>query len=167
MYVVYQFCCNAYCMWFVRGFSIDANDEVAEYGPGRLINHSVLDANIRPVFCKDLQRLFFVADEDIPAGAQLFYDYNDRDPEALQEPDNSFLKRPPKRPVSEKLQPKKLKNEAKQKKSRGRPSKRKLASSSRRRSSSPEADTVSIHIYSKIYSFIGLCVIRIVLNMIA
>lgn len=157
------------CIWFVGSFSIDANDENANYGPGRLINHSVIDANIRPVFCKDLQRLLFVADEDIPAGAQLFYDYNDQDPEALQEPDNSFLKRPAKRPVT--------KEPAKQKK-RGRPSKRKLASSSSRRSSS--ADTVSIYIFFFLRVFVlfllqdeenrfiwvGLYIIGIVLNII-
>lgn len=78
-------------------FSIDANDENEDFGPGRLINHCGVLGNLFPVFSEEYQRLYFIASRDIPSDTQLFYDYNDTDPEALQEPRNDFLKRPSKR----------------------------------------------------------------------
>lgn len=49
------------------------------------------------MFSEEYQRLYFIACRDISADEQLFYDYNDTDPEALQEPGNNFLQRPSKR----------------------------------------------------------------------
>lgn len=52
-------------------------------------------ANIKPVLEPDLERLYFVALHDIPAGTQLLYDYNEDDPEVLEQEEASFLRRPP------------------------------------------------------------------------
>jgi hypothetical protein len=77
-------------------FSIDAQEELPSYGFGRLINHSATHPNLRPVVDAELERIYFVAKENIPANTQLFYDYADYDPEVLRQPTNAFLRRPAK-----------------------------------------------------------------------
>ena len=66
-----------------RGWCIDANNSS---GPGRKINHSKKDPNVKPVVFQDngVPRLFFKAFRNIDGGEELRYDYGEEDIEALK-----------------------------------------------------------------------------------
>jgi hypothetical protein len=68
-------------------------DATAEDGmPGRLINHSLLNGNLRPkkVSIGGVIRLFFLAKQRIPPNRELLYDYGERTADAT-----SFLRKSP------------------------------------------------------------------------
>ena len=55
--------------------SIDAKSENIQ-APRRLVNHSKTNANMNVKMTSD-KRLYFVAKNNITAGSQLLFDYND------------------------------------------------------------------------------------------
>lgn len=58
--------------------AIDATEESANYGPGRLINHT-RKGNLFPnLTIKNEIRLFFFAKRDIQKGEEMLYDYGDK-----------------------------------------------------------------------------------------
>lgn len=73
---------------------IDPTDVPEEECVAKFINHSRgSDQNVAAMCRKvnDVPRLVLYAIKDIPAEAQLFFDYGERDPEALK--GNSWLKK--------------------------------------------------------------------------
>lgn len=67
---------------------IDANNSS---GPGRKMNHSSANANVKSVVVKDSDppRVFFKAIKPIEANEELLWDYGEKDPEIIEE--NPFL----------------------------------------------------------------------------
>ena len=61
---------------------IDATSESSH--PARLINHSKKKNNL-VVKCTNKKRIVFKALDDIPAGRQLFYNYNEDRPDVIKE----------------------------------------------------------------------------------
>ena len=67
-----------------KPYCVDATEESGRYG--RLVNHSLKESNcFTKVFTfQDIPRLVLVAKQDLQVGAELLYDYGERDPETLQ-----------------------------------------------------------------------------------
>ena len=68
-----------------ESFCIDATQESSRLG--RLINHSRKNANLQPVALEFQGKatLVFLAGRNIPAGAELLYNYGENNPSALSE----------------------------------------------------------------------------------
>ena len=68
-----------------ESFCIDATQESSRLG--RLINHSRKNANLQPVALEFQGKatLVFLAARNIPAGAELLYDYGEKNPSVLSE----------------------------------------------------------------------------------
>ena len=64
-------------------YCVDATEESGRYG--RLVNHSLKESNcfVKVFSPQDVPRLVLVAKEDLSVGAELLYDYGERDPETL------------------------------------------------------------------------------------
>lgn len=81
---------NSYLFFFTkfgRNWCIDATEERAEFGFGRLINHSITSTNLDKVVRRGHDgrpHLFFVASKFIPPNAELLYDYGVRDPDVVK-----------------------------------------------------------------------------------
>ena len=67
-----------------KPYCVDATEESGRYG--RLVNHSLKKSNCSTkVFTfADQLRLVLVAKQDLPVGAELLYDYGERDPETVE-----------------------------------------------------------------------------------
>jgi histone-lysine N-methyltransferase SETD8 len=68
----------------LKTWGIDAD---AGTGPGRKINHSIKNKNVKPIVVKsdpDKPQLFFTALRDIMPGEELLYDYGEREKDALE-----------------------------------------------------------------------------------
>lgn len=67
-----------------KSHCIDANCDSGDVG--RLINHSITDANLKPeaALIDNKATVYFVCKEDIQCGSELLYDYGDRRKEVLE-----------------------------------------------------------------------------------